>query len=165
MKKSIVFGGRESIGCQCKQKKISRRRYHCHFIKWRKPFPKFHHLWNPNSGGRNIFKKLNFPTKKNLLPSDKSSTPKVRKRTFFKTKTQNCLTGELASKKTKSDIMNNDSQKHRSEKTAESDTIKSLPKSITIRSIKYSNIFIQSIFKEPIPLIKNIEASHSHQST
>ena len=61
--------------------------------------------------------------------------------------------------------MNNDSQKHRSEKTAESDTIKSLPKSITIRSIKYSNIFIQSIFKEPIPLIKNIEASHSHQST
>lgn len=53
--------------------------------------------------------------------------------------------------------MNNDSQKHRSEKTAESDTIKSLPKSITIRSIKYSNIFIQSIFKEPHPLIKNIE--------
>ena len=61
--------------------------------------------------------------------------------------------------------MNNDSQKLRTERTAELNTIKSLRKSITIGSIKDSNIFIQSIFREPIPLIKNTEASHSGQST
>ena len=61
--------------------------------------------------------------------------------------------------------MNNDSQKFRTERTAELNTIKSLRKSIIIGSIKDSNIFIQSIFREPIPLIKNIEASHSGQST
>ena len=36
---------------------------------------------------------------------------------------------------------------------------------MTIGSIKNSNIFIQSIFREPIPLIENIETSHSDQST
>ena len=61
--------------------------------------------------------------------------------------------------------MNNDSQKLRSERTAESDTIKSLPKGITTGSIKNSNIFIQSIFREPIPLLENIQTSHSDQST
>ena len=62
--------------------------------------------------------------------------------------------------KTKTDIISNGSQKLRSERTAELDTIKSLPKSITIGSIKNSNIFIQSIFRESIPLIKDIETSH-----
>ena len=61
--------------------------------------------------------------------------------------------------------MNNDSQKLRSERTAELDTIRSLPKRISIGSIKNSNIFIQSMFREPIPLIKNIETSHSDEST
>ena len=88
-------------------------------------------------------KKLNFPTKEDVLPSDKSSTPKANEQSLFITKTQNCSTGELASKKP--DIMNNDSQEVRSERTAESDTMKSLPKSIIIGSIKSSNIFIQSI--------------------
>ena len=36
---------------------------------------------------------------------------------------------------------------------------------MTIENIKNSNIFIQSIFKEPIPLIKDIETSHNNQST
>lgn len=36
---------------------------------------------------------------------------------------------------------------------------------MTIGSLKNSNIFIQSIFREPIPLIENIETSHSNQST
>ena len=61
--------------------------------------------------------------------------------------------------------MNNDSQKLRSERTSESETIKSFPKSMTIGRLKNSNIFIQSIFREPIPLIENIETSHSDQST
>ena len=108
-------------------------------------------------------KKLNFPTKEDVLPSDKSSTPKVNKQAFSKTKTQNCSTGELARKKPY--IMNNGSQKVRSERTAESDTMKSLPKRITIGSVKNSDVFIQSIFREPIPLIENIERSHSDQST
>ena len=52
----------------------------------------------PNSGGGNISKKLNFPTKENVLPSDKSSTPKVNLQASFKTKTQSCSTGERTSK-------------------------------------------------------------------
>ena len=83
---------------------------------------------------------MNFPTKENVLPSDTSSTPKVNQQASFKTKAQTCSTGELASKKPKTDIMNNDSQKLRTERTAELDTIKLLPKSITIGSIKNSNI-------------------------
>ena len=74
--------------------------------------------------------------------SDKSLTPRINQQASFKTKTQNCSTGELTSKKIKTDIINNDSQKLRSERIAVLDTIKSLPKSITIESIKNSNIFL-----------------------
>ena len=99
------------------------------------------------------------------MPSDKSSTPKINQQTSFETKTHNWSTRELTSKKAKTDIINNDSQKLRSERTAELDTVKSLPKSITIGSIKNSSIFIQSIFRGPIPLIKDIETIHGAQST
>ena len=96
----------------------------------------------PNSGEGNISKMLNFPTKENLLSSDKSSDPKVNKQAFSKTKTQNCSTGELASKK--HDIMSNDGQR-----TAESETIKSLSKSITIGSIKILTFSFSQYLENP----------------
>ena len=65
----------------------------------------------------------------------------------------------------KTDIINHHSQKLRSDRTAELVTIKLLPKSISIGSLKNSNIFIRSIFREPIPIIKDIEKSHGGQST
>ena len=101
----------------------------------------------PNSGGGNMSKMLNFPTKENLLSSDTSSAPKVNKQAFFKTKTQNCSTSELASKKL--DIMNNDGQKLRSERTAESETIKSSPKSITIGGIKILTFSFSQYLENP----------------
>ena len=155
MKKSIVLDGREIIGCLCKKKKIGSRRYHYHCIKCTKPFLKFHYqkhmqgciFGTPNSGEGNISKMLNFPTKENLLSSDKSSDPKVNKQAFSKTKTQNCSTGELASKK--HDIMSNDGQKLRSERTTESETIKSLSKSITIGSIKILTFSFSQYLENP----------------
>ena len=81
----MVFDVREIVECQCKQKKIARRMYPYHCIKCRKPFLKFHYqkhiqgciFGTFNSGGEDISKKLIFSTKENVLPSDKSSTPKV----------------------------------------------------------------------------------------
>ena len=127
------------------KKEIPRRRYHYYSITCRKLFQKIQY-WKyvqgcisgaPSPGGRNISRKLNFPTKQNVLPSDKSSTQKINQQASFKTKTQNCSEGELTSKKTESDIINNNSQKLRSERTFELDTINLLPKSVTRESIKY----------------------------
>ena len=127
------------------KKEIPRRRYHYCSINCRKLFQKIQYRkyvqacisGAPSPGGRNISRKLNFPTKQNVLPSDKSSTQKINQQASFKTKTQNCSEGELTSKKTESDIINNNSQKLRSERTFELDTIKLLPKSVTRESIKY----------------------------
>ena len=127
------------------KKEIPRRRYHYYSITCRKLFQKIQY-WKyvqgcisgaPSPGGRNISRKLNFPTKQNVLPSDKSSTQKINQQASFKTKTQNCSEGELTSKKTESDIINNNSQKLRSERTVKLDTIKLLPKIVTRESIKY----------------------------
>ena len=127
------------------KKEIPRRRYHYYSINCRKLFQKIQYRkyvqacisGAPSPGGRNISRKLNFPTKQNVLPPDKSSTQKINQQASFKTKTQNCSEGELTSKKTESDIINNNSQKLRSERTFELDTIKLLPKSVTRESIKY----------------------------
>ena len=127
------------------KKEIPRRRYHYYSINCRKLFQKTQYRkyvqgcisGAPSPGGRDISRNLNFPTKQNVLPSDKSSTQKINQQASFKTKTQNCSEGELTSKKTESDIINNNSQKLRSERTFELDTIKLLPKSVTRESIKY----------------------------
>ena len=66
------------------KKEIPRRRYHYYSINCRKLFQKTQYRkyvqgcisGAPSPGGRNISRKLNFPTKQNVLPSDKSSTQK-----------------------------------------------------------------------------------------
>ena len=127
------------------KKEIPRRRYHYYSINCRKLFQKTQYRkyvqgcisGAPSPGRRNISRKLNFPTKQNVLPSDKSSTQKINQQASFKTKTQNCSEGELTSKKTDSDIINNNSQKLRSERTVKLDTIKLLQKIVTREGIKY----------------------------
>ena len=66
------------------KKEIPRRRYHYYSINCRKLFQKTQYRkyvqgcisGAPSPGRRNISRKLNFPTKQNVLPSDKSSTQK-----------------------------------------------------------------------------------------
>ena len=66
------------------KKEIPRRRYHYYSINCRKLFQKIQYRkyvqacisGAPSPGGRNISRKLNFPTKQNVLPSDKSSAQK-----------------------------------------------------------------------------------------
>ena len=134
------------------KKEIPRRRYHYYSINCRKLFQKIQYRkyvqacisGAPSPGGRNISRKLNFPTKQNVLPSDKSSTQKKLTNKLLSKQTQNCSEGELTSKKTDSDIINNNSQKLRSERTVKLDTIKLLQKIVTRASIAAS---IQEIFE------------------